>query len=88
MKTLLLCFFITPVFMNAQSIKRESISSTGNSSSSSGVSLSQTVGQPYHTGTKQSDNTAYHPGFQQSIFRTELISSTVEAKIVPNPALQ
>lgn len=49
--------------------------------------VSETVGQPYNTTTNQSGKTSYRPGFQQSTFTTELISSTIKASIVPNPAL-
>lgn len=86
--TLLLFLFITTACSFAQSIKRESISSAGASNSGTGVHVSQTVGQPYNTTTNQSGKTSYHPGFQQSVFSAELISSTIKASIVPNPALQ
>jgi hypothetical protein len=85
----LLLFLITFLSLKGftQSIKRETISPTGNSSSNNGTTLLQTVGQPYQTHTQQSENISFRPGFQQSIFKTELISSTINVNLFPNPAV-
>lgn len=70
-----------------QTLSRETISATGAANSTSGVTIQQTIGQPYQTQTFRSDGISFRPGFQQPVFNTELISTTIEVLISPNPAL-
>ena len=82
----LFCFLISSLNGFSQSIKRQTVASSVGSKSTDGVRVSQTVGQPYHTQTNQSGGISYRPGFQQPVFKTELIESTLNVSIVPNPA--
>lgn len=72
--------------LNAQTLKRQSISSTGSYMSDNGISVQQIIGQPYNTSAYYSNNTRYNPGFIQPVFRIETIKSTINATIFPNPA--
>lgn len=77
----------------AQTLKRQCIASTGNSSSmlpspigeGLGVRFQQTIGQPYGTTSYYSDKTRYNPGFQQPVFSVEIIKSSINATVFPNP---
>lgn len=51
-----------------------------------GTLIQQTVGQPYSTTTRYEDNITYRPGFQQPIFKVNLIHSTINMDVYPNPA--
>ncbi|MFY9310498.1 MAG: T9SS type A sorting domain-containing protein [Bacteroidia bacterium] len=70
----------------AQSLQRQSIGSGGNYMFSDGALIQQTVGQPYSTQTLYEDNIAYRPGFQQPIFKVNLIRSNISMDVFPNPA--
>ncbi|HOZ87324.1 MAG TPA: T9SS type A sorting domain-containing protein [Bacteroidia bacterium] len=70
-----------------QGIKRQTIASSVGSNSVDGINVSQTIGQPYQTQSTQSGAMTYHPGFQQPHFSTELITATINVRVVPNPAL-
>lgn len=70
----------------AQTLKRESVSSSGSSVIINGASLQQTIGQPYGTNSNYGNKTRFNPGFQQPVFRIETIKTTINAKVFPNPA--
>ncbi len=76
---------------NAQSIKRQCISSYGVGGTIHGTYFNQTIGQPFLTSTFQSSDLRINPGFQQSIFyrvneeRPEEVETTV-LNVYPNPA--
>ncbi len=81
--------FILLVFSstsNAQTLKRQCVASTGNYVSENGVTLQQTIGQPYGTAPYYSNTTRYTPGFLQPVFRIENIKSSIDATVFPNPA--
>lgn len=84
-----LIFFVQNA--KAQSIKRQSIASNGSSALIDGVSVQQTIGQPYFTAGFYNDEFSIHPGFQQSnlLMNVELINSTFDLRlnIYPNPAV-
>ena len=79
----------------AQTLKRQCIASTGNSSSLSilpspigeglGVRFQQTIGQSYGTTSFYTNKTRYNPGFQQPVFSVETIKSSINATVFPNP---
>lgn len=69
----------------AQSLQRQTMSSSGNYSLSDGTLIRQTIGQPYSTQTYYGNNISYRPGFQQPVFTIELIKSTITLKVFPNP---
>jgi len=74
--------------LNAQSIMRQSIASGGaNSQQKSGISVGQTIGQPYATTSVYGSDITYHPGFQQP--NSNFISTSNIANdlfLFPNPA--
>ena len=78
--------FIYHINLNAQSLKRECIASTtGSSVTSNGTTIQQTIGQPYGTTPNYSNNIKFTPGFQQPIYKIEVIKSTVNVSLFPNP---
>lgn len=79
---ILLIFFSTG---DAQTLKRQCVASTGSYVSENGVTLQQTIGQPYGTTPYYSNTTRYTPGFLQPVFRIENIKSSIDATIFPNP---
>jgi hypothetical protein len=91
MKRVLQVFFLFSVFglhnSKAQSLQRETISSTGTSVTSEGSVIRQTIGQPYNTGTNYNNSISFRPGFQQPVFKMELISSDLDLLVFPNPAV-
>jgi len=74
----------------AQSIKRQSIASNGSAATIDGISIRQTIGQPYFTSAYYDNETGLRPGFQQfSRFNLELIQSAyLNLKVYPNPAVE
>jgi hypothetical protein len=72
----------------AQSVKRQVISPTGGSSSSGGVFIQETTGQPYSTKSYSEGGTSIRQGFQQpSVFTAEIIDNVnIEVGIYPNPS--
>lgn len=93
-KILLLCLFIfsNSSFLQAQSIKRESISSYGATGVIGKVIIEQTVGQPYFTYNEATGNkVSVLSGFQQpSIFKitnkNEEALQNSNIRVFPNPA--
>ncbi|MES2287856.1 MAG: T9SS type A sorting domain-containing protein [Bacteroidota bacterium] len=88
LKGICLGFFILLVFfstVDAQTLKRQCVASTGNYVSENGVTLQQTIGQPYGTTPYYSNTTRFTPGFLQPVFRIENIKSSIDAKVFPNP---
>ncbi len=70
----------------AQEIKRSSINSAGNTTSNSGIYLSQSIGQSSVYQKKSNDKTELRQGFQQPIvLRGENDSKTIQLLIYPNP---
>ena len=70
----------------SQTIQRQTISSSGNSTVSGPNLIRQTIGQPYQTTTNYETKVKYRPGFQQPIFNVKEISSNFSLTIFPNPA--
>lgn len=73
----------------AQSVKRQTIGSACSSNTIDGVSVEQTIGQPYFTGAYYDNNLGLRPGFQQlSKIQVESIHSTLKLhlNVYPNPA--
>lgn len=83
---LLGCFLVS-LTGYGQSLKRQTIASSVGGKTEDGVVMGQTIGQPYQTKTKESGGIFYRPGFQQPVFRTELLKTTVAVTILPNPAI-
>jgi hypothetical protein len=88
---LLLIFSIAAGSINAQSVKRQVISSYGSSSVTEKISVSQTAGQSYNTTSSSENKTAVLQGFQQpNKFIIEPIENAdefeLELGIFPNPA--
>ncbi|MCE9539624.1 MAG: T9SS type A sorting domain-containing protein [Bacteroidetes bacterium] len=79
---ILLAFFSK---VDAQTLKRQCIASSGSYVTENGITLQQTIGQPYGTSPYYSNTTRYTPGFLQPVFRIENIKSSIDAKIFPNP---
>ena len=72
----------------AQSLERQTISSSGSSLFSNGTLIRQTIGQPYSTATNYNNKISFLPGFQQPIFRTRVIRNDLSLKLFPNPATE
>jgi hypothetical protein len=70
-----------------QTLSRQTISPSGIANSQNGISVNQTIGQPYQTNSSATDKITLRPGFQQPVFYAELISSAIQVRVVPNPAL-
>ena len=83
-----LTFLIVGIFSKtqAQSLQRQGIGSAGSYVYAEGTLIQQTVGQPYSTNTRYDDNLTYRPGFQQPIFKVNLIRTTINLDVFPNPA--
>lgn len=77
------CFFSK---VNAQTLKRQCISSAGNYILESGTTVQQTIGQSYGTTSFYTNKTRYNPGFQQPVFSLQTYHSTINATVFPNPA--
>lgn len=70
----------------AQEIKRSSINSAGNTTSNSGIHLSQTIGQPSVFQKTSNEETELRQGFQQAIvLKGKNDSKTIHLVIYPNP---
>jgi hypothetical protein len=80
-----LFLFIYHTNVSAQSLKRECVASTGSSTTTDGTSIQQTIGQPYGTAPNYSNNIKFTPGFQQPIYKIEVIKSTINVSLFPNP---
>lgn len=75
----------------SQTIQRSSIGILGSSNSSEGITVQQTVGQPYQTKSYYSKQIEARPGFiQPTEFMLEFVQSTftVEMLVFPNPTLE
>lgn len=88
---LMLFLLLMGTGLQAQSIKRQTISSAGASTNTDGLVIRQTVGQPYQTQTSTADGMHVRPGFQQpNTFNVtaKAIESDFEFNInvFPNPA--
>ena len=83
-----IAFFLVILSISAhsQTLQRESIASGGDYIINQGTLIQQTIGQPYGTQTSYGNQITYRPGFQQPIFKLELIHSTISLKVFPNPA--
>jgi hypothetical protein len=79
-------FFQYSCIVRAQSIQRQTISSTGSYFTSDGYLIRQTIGQPYNTKTSNQNNISYRPGFQQPVFQIEILLSNLKLTIFPNPS--
>jgi len=91
-----LCFYLIllvcmPIYNQAQSVKRQCISSYGAIVTTNNASFGQTVGQPYSTAISFENTTAILQGFQQPVvFQVETINSgllkDLNLNVYPNPA--
>lgn len=75
----------------AQSVKRQCVSSYGATAATGNAVLMQTVGQPYHTTASSGNSTAVLQGFQQPVtFKVETIPpgpfKNLALAVFPNPA--
>ena len=88
LKSCMLVFFLIfyTIQCNSQTLQRESIASGGDYIINQGTLIQQTIGQPYGTQTSYGNQITYRPGFQQPVFKLELIHSTISLKVFPNPA--
>ncbi|MFA6403736.1 MAG: T9SS type A sorting domain-containing protein [Salinivirgaceae bacterium] len=90
LKVILMFLIYVPFSTQAQSVKRQCISSYGSTGKSiSGVYL-QTVGQPYNSTVSHENNYTFLPGFQQPIvLKVENMDAMplqgIELKVFPNP---
>lgn len=73
-------------FIHAQGIKRQVLSTHGNSTCSDGVLFRQTIGQSFNTETRLSDRLSYRPGFQQPVFKDAPEAQRFVFGVFPNPA--
>lgn len=82
-------YFVTLIsfqVLKAQSIQRQTISSSGTSSANGQQIIRQTIGQPYQTHATYNNEVSYRPGFQQPIFRMESLESSFSLNVYPNPS--
>jgi len=82
-----------PIINQAQSVKRQCISSYGTSIEPGSVAIRQTVGQPYVTTVSHSEEISVLHGFQQPVsFKTETIYPGpirgLSLEVYPNPAAE
>lgn len=90
-KYILLSLVWLPLNNQAQTIKRQCISSYGTSSLTEKTVIKQTVGQPYYTTSISFNNISILPGFQQPNvlkFKNKQTedSKNLDLSIYPNPA--
>lgn len=90
-QALCLLFFAVP-YVNAQTIERQSISSYGTSSTVEGITIQQTVGQPYYTSAYSDKEITISPGFQQSILviantLADNMTNNFSLSVYPNPVV-
>ena len=91
--SLCLILFVCFSFENqAQSVKRQCISSYGSIIMSHDAAFMQTVGQPFNTVASSGNSTAILPGFQQPVaFKVETLNSGplkgLNLTVFPNPAV-
>ena len=72
--------------LSAQSIKRSTLSSTGNTVTTGNIYLSSSTGQSSITGTKTSSDSKIQQGFQQPLQLTNgSVSKRIDLQIYPNP---
>jgi len=91
---LIFCFILLvcmPFYNQAQSIKRQCISSYGAIVNANSFTIEQTVGQPYNTTACYENKTSVLQGFQQpNVFKVEDINNENEKNlnlnVYPNPA--
>lgn len=75
--------------VDAQSLQRQCIASSSSLIAGSGVSVQQTIGQPFATLPSYTTTLGYRPGFQQpSAFSVEKVNllKDLNLSIYPNPA--
>ena len=81
----LLC--VLAISANGQSIIRQSIGTSGTSSTINGVSFYSSVGQTFSTTSVQGSSLVYRPGFVQPIsVKTTTSSKRLSLDVYPNPA--
>lgn len=88
---ILFSFACLPSLSQAQSVRRQSISSYGGVASGNGT-ISQTGGQPYATSGSSANGFTVLPGFQQPVsFAVEHVIQQslrrLDLKVYPNPAV-
>ena len=82
-----LIFIGLAIKSNAQSIKRSTICSFGNSSNISNQIFSQSVGQPSNTKTSSLTDLTLRQGFQQPLSQNEnkIVIKNCDISVYPNP---
>ena len=81
-----------PIYNQAQSVKRQCVSSYGAIVTTDNTSFEQTVGQPYNTVVSFETTTAILQGFQQPfVLKVETVKSglskDLNLNVYPNPAV-
>ena len=79
-------FIFFTVQTRSQTLQRQSVASGGTFMQTEGATIQQTVGQSYSTIPYYGTGITYRPGFQQPVFRIELIQSNITLNVFPNPA--
>ncbi len=92
-KLILLLMLFSPVFTQAQSIKRQSVSSYGSSFKSEEFTIKQTAGQTFFTSAYYETNLSILPGFLQPPVLTAVTEKnkseslkSLNLTVFPNPA--
>jgi len=91
LKFCLILMVCLPFIGQAQSVKRQCVSSYGSIVTTDNATFSQTVGQPYNTTASYESETAILQGFQQPLVFTVENLNTEDIKslnltVYPNPA--
>lgn len=84
-KILVVVLVIFSYQLSAQHLERQNVGSAGTSTISDGTVFRQTVGQPYSTNTSYTDDVQYRPGFQQPVLKVNLIHTSIDMNVFPNP---
>jgi hypothetical protein len=82
----LLLGMVCAVPFEAQTLERQSISSTGTYFGSDGVGIRQTIGQPYNTTAYYGSVVSCRPGFQQPVSVIPGLLSDISLTVFPNPS--
>lgn len=85
---LFLLFSFSLFQVSAQSIKRQSINTLGQSGKINNITFHQSAGQTYNTTGSYDGKTGIRPGFQQpeSFFLESITKNEIDLNIYPNPA--
>jgi len=86
---LIILFVTTNLSLFSQSIKRQSVNSSGGSTYVDGKNLKQSAGQPSNTAEFKGEKITFRQGFQQSpiIFSKIKTSESCNLSLYPNPII-